>query len=187
MPMQQILETEKAIYLGTTTKHLSIQTIPTPLGEIVIATTNDALYLLAFQDQKNISQLLTKLQITLRATASHKGNKIAQLTRIQLEEYFAGKRQEFTIPIRTSGTPFQQNVWETLHTIPYGVTCSYLEIAQSINNPKGVRGVAQANAKNPIAIIIPCHRVIGSKGALTGYNAGLERKQWLLKLESNNL
>lgn len=101
----------------------------------------------------------------------------------QLSEYFAGTRQEFTLPLSPKGTPFQQKVWAALQTIPYGQTRSYGEIARQIGSPKAARAVGMANHHNPIAILIPCHRVVGQNGALTGYAGGLERKKALLQLE----
>lgn len=103
----------------------------------------------------------------------------------QLEEYLAGQRQNFDLPLKPQGTPFQQKVWQALLTIPYGQTASYKEIAIKAGSPKGCRAVGMANNKNPIAIIIPCHRVIGSNGNLIGYAGGLDIKQKLLELESN--
>jgi methylated-DNA-[protein]-cysteine S-methyltransferase len=105
----------------------------------------------------------------------------------QLSEYFAGKRSEFLLPLQAQGTEFQQQVWQALQTVPYGETASYREIAEKIGNPKAVRAVGQANNRNPIAIVIPCHRIIGMNKQLTGYAGGLERKAFLLTLERNNL
>ena len=104
----------------------------------------------------------------------------------QLNEYFTGTRREFHLPLAPQGTPFQQAVWETLCTIPYGETRSYLQIAQLIGNPKACRAVGMANHKNPIGIIIPCHRVIGKNGNLTGYAGGLDKKENLLLLEQRH-
>lgn len=101
----------------------------------------------------------------------------------QLREYFAGIRSTFDISISASGTDFQNQVWKILRTIPYGETWSYQDIANAIDNPKAVRAVGLANGKNPIGIIVPCHRVIGKNGKLTGYAGGLERKEKLLQLE----
>ena len=102
----------------------------------------------------------------------------------QLNEYFEGRRIEFTMPLVTPGTSFQETVWEELRRIPYGSTRSYKQQAEAINNPEAVRAVANANGVNRISILIPCHRVIGSDGQLTGYGGGLWRKKWLLDLES---
>lgn len=101
----------------------------------------------------------------------------------QLDEYFQGKRKKFELKLNPQGTEFQKKVWKELSKIPFGKTLSYGEVAQKINNPKAVRAVGQAIGNNPIAIVIPCHRVIGSDGSLTGYASGLHRKEWLLKHE----
>ncbi|MBX9670128.1 MAG: methylated-DNA--[protein]-cysteine S-methyltransferase [Candidatus Obscuribacterales bacterium] len=110
-------------------------------------------------------------------------NPFLQTTQAELTEYFAGKRQEFSVPLDFLGTEFQKKVWTALLTIPYGKTKTYAEIALQIGNPKAVRAVGAANGKNPISIIAPCHRVIGSSGALTGFAGGLSKKAFLLKLE----
>lgn len=101
----------------------------------------------------------------------------------QLEEYFAGKRKTFDLPLAPKGTAFQQRVWKALQDIPYGELRTYQEIALAVDNPKGCQAVGGANGKNPIAILIPCHRVIGKDGSMTGYSGGLEKKEWLLELE----
>lgn len=101
----------------------------------------------------------------------------------QLDAYFAGRRREFTLPLRLTGTPFQRRVWEQLRAIPYGETRTYGELAHALGNPQASRAVGLANGKNPIGIIVPCHRVIGANGSLTGYGGGLARKRRLLDLE----
>lgn len=101
----------------------------------------------------------------------------------QFTAYFSGKLQQFDLPMAAKGTPFQQTVWRALCDIPYGETVSYLEIAQAIGNPKAVRAVGAANGRNPLSIIVPCHRVIGRSGDLTGYAGGISIKRWLLALE----
>jgi methylated-DNA-[protein]-cysteine S-methyltransferase len=101
----------------------------------------------------------------------------------QLTEYFAGTRREFDLPLRLRGTEFQKRVWQELTEIPYGQTWSYGELAKRINNPSASRAVGLANGRNPISILVPCHRVIGADGSLTGYGGGLERKRWLLAHE----
>ncbi|WP_367575387.1 methylated-DNA--[protein]-cysteine S-methyltransferase [Neglectibacter caecimuris] len=105
---------------------------------------------------------------------------------VQLGEYFAGKRREFTVPLSPRGTEFQRRVWNALLTIPYGETRSYGEIAILAESPKAFRAVGSANHNNPISILIPCHRVIGKNGSLTGYGGGMEAKQFLLELEKGN-
>jgi methylated-DNA-[protein]-cysteine S-methyltransferase len=101
----------------------------------------------------------------------------------QLTQYFAGERRDFELPLAPCGTPFQQRVWQALTEIPYGVTWSYGQLAKRIGNPKASRAVGLANGSNPISILVPCHRVIGADGSLTGYGGGMERKQWLLAHE----
>lgn len=105
----------------------------------------------------------------------------------QLDEYFAGERTAFDVPLAPTGTEFQLRVWEALRTIPYGTTCSYADIARGIGAGNGFRAVGLANGRNPISIIVPCHRVIGANGSLTGYGGGIERKRFLLDLESGSL
>ena len=102
----------------------------------------------------------------------------------QLQEYFEGTRTQFSLQLNPEGTDFQKRVWEELQHIPYGKTISYLELAKKLGDVKAIRAVAAANGKNPLWIVVPCHRVIGSDGSLTGYAGGLHRKQWLLEHES---
>jgi len=102
----------------------------------------------------------------------------------QLKEYFEGSRKVFEVPLQPDGTPFQQKVWAALLEIPYGKRMSYLDLAKKLGDPRAVRAVAGANAKNPVWILIPCHRVVGTDGSLTGYAGGLHRKKWLLNHES---
>lgn len=108
---------------------------------------------------------------------------IFELVADQLNRYFSGEAIQFSVPIATKGTPFQQSVWQALTTIPYGETWSYAQLADAIGNPKAVRAVGLANGKNPVSVIVPCHRVIGKNGKLTGYAGGVERKQRLLVIE----
>jgi methylated-DNA-[protein]-cysteine S-methyltransferase len=138
-------------------------------------------------------QSLTGLQLTesthitgWRSKPSAATEKIIQQTVRQLDEYFAGKRKTFEIPLAPVGTAFQEKVWEELQRIPYGKTISYAQLAQAVDNPKACRAVGSANGKNPVAIIIPCHRVINANGGLGGYACGLDMKKWLLDLENNN-
>ena len=143
--------------------------IPTPLGMLIAKASDEALVSLDFlDDDSNITQ---------------NENQILQKTKMQLEEYFKGKRKTFTIPLEPNGTTFQKNVWNILSDIEFGKTISYKEEAILLNNPKAYRAVANANGKNPISIIIPCHRVIASDGKLGGYTGGIWRKEFLLKLE----
>jgi methylated-DNA-[protein]-cysteine S-methyltransferase len=104
----------------------------------------------------------------------------------QLNEYFNGERKEFSLKLNPQGTDFQKMVWNGLSKIPYNKTCSYLDLSKKLGNLKAIRAVANANGKNPIPVIIPCHRVIGTDGSLTGYSSGLHRKKWLLEHENPN-
>jgi methylated-DNA-[protein]-cysteine S-methyltransferase len=110
-------------------------------------------------------------------------NHITELAKVEMAAYLAGELRQFTLPLAPAGTPFQRSVWEQLLNIEYGETASYLDIAKAINNPKACRAVGAANGKNPIAIVIPCHRIVGANGSLTGYAGGLARKSFLLNLE----
>jgi methylated-DNA-[protein]-cysteine S-methyltransferase len=109
------------------------------------------------------------------------------LVRAQLAEYFAGGRQQFTLPLRLQGTPFQQRVWQELSMIPYGTTITYAQLAQRVGRATASRAVGAANGRNPISIIVPCHRVVGRSGKLTGYAGGLERKRWLQEWELSQM
>ena len=110
-------------------------------------------------------------------------SELTERCKSQLNEYFHSKRKDFDLPLDQSGTDFQKQIWQGLITIPFGKSASYKDIANLANNPKAVRAVGAANGKNPISIIVPCHRVIGSNGKLTGYAGGLDRKKWLLSHE----
>lgn len=129
---------------------------------------------------------LINIQFTQPQKALLQTTELLSMATIQLDEYFQGKRTVFSLPFKLTGTPFQLAVWKELQNIPYGQTTSYKEIAQKINKPKAYRAVGMANNKNPLPIIIPCHRVIGSNGKLIGYAGGLKLKNYLLKLEKSH-
>ena len=103
--------------------------------------------------------------------------------REQLAEYFAGERQQFDVPLKLAGTPFQQRVWQELARIPFGMTITYSQLAERIGKPSATRAVGNANGRNPVSIIVPCHRVIGADGTLTGYGGGIDNKEWLIAWE----
>lgn len=128
-------------------------------------------------------QIDRRLIVALEAEFVHSDSEVIRETKLQLEEYFERQRTEFTIPMLMTGSPFQQSVWEKLCTIPYGKTETYLGLASQLGNPLAVRAVAAANGANAISILIPCHRIIGSKGELVGYAGGLATKKRLLDLE----
>jgi methylated-DNA-[protein]-cysteine S-methyltransferase len=111
-------------------------------------------------------------------------SELLTATRVQLGEYFAGERREFELALAPAGTPFQRRVWEALARVPFGATTSYRDLADTLGVPGAARAVGRANALNPLVIVIPCHRVIGAHGALTGYGGGIERKRALLELEA---
>jgi AraC family transcriptional regulator of adaptative response/methylated-DNA-[protein]-cysteine methyltransferase len=157
--------------------------IETPLGEMVAGATKDGICLLEFSDRKKLPSEFDDLTNLLETTVKEGRNKHFRLLKKQLKEYFTGKRKEFSIPLISPGTEFQVEVWKELRKIPYGETRSYNHQAEALKNSGAVRAVAHANAMNRIAIIIPCHRVIGSDGRLIGYGGGLKRKQWLLDHE----
>ncbi len=145
-----------------------------PIGKMLLVGKNGVLEELHFPRETEQLQIPLHWKEDLQAF---------EIPLRQLRQYFSGERQEFDLPIRPQGTPFQERVWEELIKIPYGKTASYGEIAQRINKPKACRAVGMANRKNPIPIIIPCHRVIGKDGSLTGFGGGLSVKQQLLDLE----
>jgi AraC family transcriptional regulator of adaptative response/methylated-DNA-[protein]-cysteine methyltransferase len=159
--------------------------ILTPLGPMLAGATDDGLCLLEFIDRRMLETQLHRLRTLLNAKLVPGFHKLFDPLNKQLEEYFAGTRKEFDIPLVLPGTPFQKKVWAGLQTIPYGSTRSYKEQAEAIGSPNAIRAVAKANGDNRIAILIPCHRVIGANGELVGYGGGLSRKQYLLKLESS--
>ncbi|HLR76232.1 MAG TPA: methylated-DNA--[protein]-cysteine S-methyltransferase [Balneolaceae bacterium] len=161
--------------------------IATPLGFMLAGATDSGLCLLEFMDRRMLKTQLQIIRKRLNAAFKPGSNSIIQKTAHEMERYFDGSLKEFTIPLTLTGTDFQQKVWNQLQAIPYARACSYKEQAQRMGNQKAVRAVAGANGKNKIAIIIPCHRVIGSDGSLTGYGGGLWRKKYLLNLERSNL
>ena len=142
-----------------------------PVGTMGIAEDNGALCRVFFGREKALSGFDVAETLLIKKAA------------VQLEEYFEGKRKSFNLPLALRGTDFQMAVWEALQTIPAGETRSYKEVAALIGNPKAVRAVGMANNRNPVVIIVPCHRVIGGDGSLTGYGGGLPAKQFLLDLE----
>ncbi|ATJ81544.1 methylated-DNA--protein-cysteine methyltransferase [Halomonas beimenensis] len=130
---------------------------------------------------------LTEIAFVLEEDAPARPNSLTERARAQLEEYFDGSRRAFDLPLAPGGTDFQRRVWGALSTIPFGETRCYAEIAEQLGCKGGQRAVGAANGKNPLAIVVPCHRVIGSDGRLTGYAAGIGRKQWLLAHEAGEV
>ena len=146
-----------------------------PIGELVLAGDRSTLSLLHMLEGRH--------PVKLGADWRRDDGAFADV-RAQLAEYFAGGRTAFDVPLALQGTDFQRRVWEALLEIPYGETVSYGELARRIESPRAVRAVGLANGRNPVAVIVPCHRVIGADGTLTGYGGGIERKRLLLELEA---
>ena len=165
---------------------INITRLETPLGTMFACAVDQGICLLEFSDRKMLESEFKMLAKRLNANILQGANSHFEFLKLQLDEYFEGKRKEFTVPLYSPGTKFQQMVWDSLHAIPYGSTCSYKQQAASINKPAAIRAVANANGMNKISILIPCHRVIGEDGNLTGYGGGLWRKKWLLDLERKN-
>jgi methylated-DNA-[protein]-cysteine S-methyltransferase len=124
-------------------------------------------------------------RVRLPKSEEWSSHPVLRETALQLQEYLAGKRTRFELPLEPAGTPFQKKVWRALQTIGFGKTASYSEIARKVGSPRACRAVGAANRRNPISIVVPCHRVIGAGGALTGFAGGLETKAWLLKFEGD--
>jgi methylated-DNA-[protein]-cysteine S-methyltransferase len=152
--------------------------LDSPLGELLLVGDGRALHGLYMQEGRTARPVDSDWEAAPERFAE---------ARTQLREYFAGRRTAFDLPLELSGSPFQRRVWRALQDIPYGETISYGEQARRIGRPADPRAVGQANGRNPIAVIVPCHRVIGADGSLTGYGGGVERKRLLLELEAGVL
>jgi methylated-DNA-[protein]-cysteine S-methyltransferase len=164
-------------------------TIKSPLGFTKIVGDQDGIYSVIVLNSIELSEGKPKeLSFPRKRESKEKITDIIPIELedcvIQLNEYFEGSRKHFDLKLNAQGTDFQKKVWKQLEQIPYGKTISYLELSKKLGDIKAIRAVANANGKNPLWIIVPCHRVIGSDGSLTGYAGGLQRKQWLLEHES---
>ena len=155
----------------------SYDTIKTPIGELMLVASDSKLAGIYFVGCDH-------LPVAHKQWQRHAKNPIFRQTKEQLEEYFAGKRTTFSVPLHFAGTDFQERVWRRIALIPYGKTISYAELARQAGNPKAIRAAGTSTGRNPLSIIIPCHRVIGKNGAITGYAGGLDKKQRLLQLEN---
>jgi methylated-DNA-[protein]-cysteine S-methyltransferase len=156
------------------TKQSLYTTMESPIGELLLVSDGDTLHGLYMQDGRKPKRIAPDWKAAAEPFADVK---------TQLEEYFAGARTTFEVTLTVDGAPFEREVWHALEAIPYGETVSYGEIARRVGQPAAARAVGTANGRNPIAVIVPCHRVIGADGSLTGYGGGLERKRLLLELE----
>ncbi len=164
--------------------NLAFDRFETPIGAVVLAASNDHLVMVDFEDNETRYRTILDKRFktyTLDATPNPNGFTEA------LEAYFAGELSIIhNLPVDTGGTVFQTRVWQTLKLIPAGDTWSYLQLAQALGQPSAVRAVGMTNGLNPISLVLPCHRVIGANGNLTGYAGGLKRKQWLLEFEAKH-
>jgi AraC family transcriptional regulator of adaptative response/methylated-DNA-[protein]-cysteine methyltransferase len=163
-------------------KAVIMREFDSPVGVLVAGATDDGLCLLEFRDRHMLEAQVAKVRARLGPTESGSHPFLIQLE-AELVEYFEGVRREFTVPLVYPGTPFQRKVWNALRDIPYGETISYELLAHRVGSPAGQRAAGHANGQNPIAIVIPCHRVVNKDGKLGGYGGGLWRKQTLLGIE----
>jgi AraC family transcriptional regulator of adaptative response/methylated-DNA-[protein]-cysteine methyltransferase len=160
--------------------------VDTPVGEMLAAATESHLMMFEFAHRRLAERQIERVRALAGCALEPGDSPVFARLRAQLDEYFAGARQEFDVPLDARGTPFQMRVWTALRQIPCGTTTSYGRVAAAIGQPTAVRAVARANGDNRIAILIPCHRVIGADGQLVGYGGGLGRKKKLLDLEARS-
>lgn len=163
--------------------HLKSASITTTLGSMIVIADNTGLYLLEFADRPGLERKIERLRKKVNATLIPGETPIIKKIKKELLNYFNGKQSQFETPLILMGSSFQKSVWNTLQKIPPGETQSYLDVACAIKKPTACRAVANANGANQHALIIPCHRVINSNGALGGYAGGITRKQWLIEHE----
>jgi methylated-DNA-[protein]-cysteine S-methyltransferase len=164
---------------------ISIQYLKTPVGEMILGVYDNKLCMADWRYRKTRTTVDNRLQKGLSATYVEEENPVLTLAEEELEGYFKGLRKTFAIPLLMVGTEFQKSVWQELLKLPFGTTASYLDLAKGVNDEKAVRAVASAVGANAISILIPCHRIIGSDGSLTGYAGGLDAKKELLEIENN--
>jgi len=165
---------------------IGIQRYRTSVGEVVLGSFRGKLCLLGIRRRGTIGTIDAKIKKALNVELVEHEDKVLDKTRRQLDEYLEGRRSEFDVPLLMVGTGFQKRVWKALLSIPCGATSTYGQIAEDIGNPRAVRAVGGACGANPISIIVPCHRIIGSSGELVGYGGGLAVKRRLLELERRN-
>ena len=169
-------------------------TVKSPIGKLLLTSDGEAVTGIYMEEHEGGPQALSGFSASASPAAAFTSLPtlswedggavpVLQEARRQLDAFFDGKRESFDLPLKPAGTPFQRTVWDELTRIPFGKTISYGELAKRIGQPAASRAVGLANGKNPIAIVIPCHRVIGANGTLTGYGGGIDRKKWLLEHE----
>jgi len=164
---------------------ISIQYYKSPIGEMLLGSYENRLCIADFRYRKMRESVDNRIQKGLKAEYVKESSEVITQTIKEMEEYFNLERKEFTVPLLLVGTEFQKSVWQGLIETPFGTTASYLELSKRIGNEKAVRAVASANGANSIAILVPCHRIIGSNGNLVGYAGGLDVKRKLLAIENN--
>lgn len=167
-----------------TQQQISISYYKNPFGELLLGSYNQQLCLADWRYRNKRTSIDNRIQMALNAHYVEQDDAILDKTKTQLSHYFEGKRTEFDIPLLLIGSDFQKKVWNTLLQIPFGKTDTYLGLSKKLANEKAIRAVASANGANAISIIVPCHRIIGNKGALVGYAGGLNTKMKLLTLEN---
>ncbi|HDT3626108.1 TPA: methylated-DNA--[protein]-cysteine S-methyltransferase [Morganella morganii subsp. morganii] len=155
----------------------------TVLGEMSAAATEQGVCFLEFTEDNRREDTLQLVSSRLKMAVTDGNHPHLALLESQLQDYFAGKRMIFTVPLVLPGTPFQQKVWDALLSVPFGSTVTYSMLAASLSSPRAVRAVGRANGMNPVSVLVPCHRVTGKNGELTGYAGGTDRKAWLLAHE----
>ena len=153
---------------------------------MVLLNSETGICLLDFADSKNLDRKIHQLQKLLKAEINQRCNELSDLVKKEIKSYFAGETKNFTVSIHWTGTSFQNTIWQNLCQIPYGTTQSYNQQAMAMKRPSAIRAIARANGANKMAIIVPCHRVIGKDGKLIGYSGGLHRKRWLIDFERKN-
>ncbi len=171
---------------STDSNIILISRLTTPLGPMFMCATENGICLLEFVDRRMLETEFKDLQKLLKAQIIAGENEPIKQAKKEIAEYFEGERKTFDVKLITPGTEFQNSVWKVLQEIEYGKTVSYQQQAVKIQNPKAIRAVASANGNNRISIIVPCHRVIGKDGTMTGYGGGIERKKWLIEHERNH-
>ena len=160
--------------------------IQTPLGKMIAGATHEGICMFDFEFRKMMPAIQKRITGFLNDEFTEGNHYHFDALEQQLDEYFSGNRKEFSLPLVFSGTEFQQKVWRALTEIPFGATRSYLQQSKVLGDEKAIRAVARANGENCIDIIVPCHRVVGSDGSLTGYAGGLRAKKWLLEHEAKH-
>lgn len=160
-----------------------VHTWQTPFGELLLGSFNNELCLCDWRYRRMRTAIDARIQRSLQAAYAEGVSLVLEETKAQLNAYFAGERTTFDLPLRFVGTDFQQRVWKALLTVPYGTTLSYAALTAQVAEPTAIRAVASANGANALSIIVPCHRIIGSNGEMTGYAGGVNAKQKLLRLE----